>query len=142
MNNVRTWVQGETFAKDYLLKKGFIILELNYKTQLGEIDIIALDPKIRQIKLANEKIANGQLNSSLKSKLNYLFDDTIVFIEVKARENGILWNPIDAVTKHKQFKIKQVASAYLELKKLQDNNIRFDVISVSGDKIEHIDNAF
>lgn len=142
MNNIKTWMQGETFAKDFLIKKGFIILEQNFRTKLGEIDIIALDPKQRQIKLANDKVEKEQLNVNLKTQLNELIEDTIVFVEVKARENAFLWNPLDSIDKHKQFNIKQVANFYLGMKNLLDKSVRFDVITVSGDEINHIENAF
>jgi len=74
---------GETTAVQYLKKNGYRILEQNYRTDLGEIDIIAKDK------------------------------DTLVFIEVKARTSYRFGDPKYAVTQKKQRKISMVALSYL-----------------------------
>jgi len=108
--------EGEAFAADYLIKNGYRILEQNYRTSLGEIDIIARD------------------------------GETLVFIEVKARSSARFGAPQLAVDHRKQVKISRVALAYLSRKKGPPGLCRFDVLALrkdrSGFKAELIRNAF
>lgn len=78
---------GEKLAADYLKKSKYKILEKNYKTKLGEIDIIAQK------------------------------DDTIVFVEVKSRSADPFLRGQYAVDKRKQFHIMRTAAYYLDEKK-------------------------
>lgn len=108
--------KSESIAADRLKKQGYSILELNYRTKLGEIDIIAKDK------------------------------DTIVFIEVKARKSNSFGNPKFAVTYKKQKKISMVALYYLKSTKQSNSKARFDVVSIIFGKgslgLEIIKNAF
>ena len=112
MNTKILGVQGETLAKDLLLQKKYQILCQNYKTKIGEIDIIA-------------KI-----------------DDIIVFVEVKDRQTKRYGMPREAITFYKQNKIRNVAMQYLLAKRLTNSKVRFDCIEILGDIITHIENAF
>jgi len=103
---------GERTAVKYLKEKGYKILEKNYKTHVGEIDIIA------------EK------------------DGVVVFVEVKTRSNGSFGTPAEAVGYRKQEKYKKVAAEYLLKKKRTENECRFDVFGIENGEIEHIENAF
>ena len=76
--------KGEGLAVKFLKKKGYRIIKQNYKTPIGEIDIIA---------------AEG---------------DTLVFIEVKTRESLEYGHPFEAVNKAKRRKIANVALLYLK----------------------------
>lgn len=107
-------IQAEKLAKEFLLKKGYKILGVNYKTKFGEIDIIAYDKK----------------------------EKNIVFVEVRYRENFNFGLPQETVNYFKQQKI--IKSALIYIKTLKgNNNYRFDIISISSDNvIEHITNAF
>lgn len=108
--------QGETIAVRQLKKNGYTILERNYRTKAGEIDIIARH------------------------------DDTIVFIEVKARSGRTYGNPKHAVTRAKQHKIVHTATMYLKATRQLDRRIRFDVVAIhpetSSRPVEIIRNAF
>lgn len=104
--------KGEKKAVLFLKKHGYKILETNFKNKIGEIDIIA------------EK------------------DGVIVFIEVKNRSTYRFGRPIEAVDFRKQNKIKKVAEIYLMIKNKYYNDVRFDVVEVSNDNLEHIENAF
>lgn len=104
--------KGEIKAVLFLKKHGYKILETNFKNKIGEIDIIA------------EK------------------DGVIVFIEVKNRSTYRFGRPIEAVDFRKQNKIKKVAEIYLMIKNKSYNDVRFDVVEVSNDNLEHIENAF
>jgi len=106
----------ESIAAGQLRKQGYKILAQNYRTPLGEIDIIARDR------------------------------DVIVFIEVKARRSGRFGNAKHAVTLKKQKKIARVAFSYLKAIKQPDARARFDVVAVDTKKkdgsMEIIKNAF
>lgn len=105
-------VSGEVQAKEYLIKKKYKILACNYTTKLGEIDIVAK------------------------------YKNIVVFVEVKSRNSVKYGLPREAVTTHKQVKIKQVATQYLVSNQLLDSNVRFDVIDILDGELTHIENAF
>ena len=108
--------EGELFAVKYLKKQGYKIKEQNYKTHLGEIDIIALE------------------------------DKTIVFIEVKTRKSAGYGAPFEAVNNRKQGQITKTAQHYLLTKKIKNSAVRFDVLSLIRSReayeAELIKNAF
>ena len=107
--------RSEIIASDYLKKKGYKILETNYKNKIGEIDVIAKDK------------------------------DYIVFVEVKARLSQKFGHPFDAIDEIKQQKIHAVASLYLVKNKKYGTNCRFDAISILGlenPEITHVIDAF
>ena len=65
---------GENVAKSFLMKHGFTILETNYRTKYGEIDIIAKkDNKIRFVEVKSIKVRN--FNDL--SKLSILPEDNL-----------------------------------------------------------------
>ena len=113
-NNKLKGGTGEGLAVKYLEKKGYEILEKNFKTKVGEIDIVA----------ATERC--------------------LIFVEVKARQSDEYGEPAEAVTAAKQKKISQVASQFITKYRYFDCNVRFDIIEVRLDKkeINHIENAF
>lgn len=113
-NNKVVGDAGEVFARDYLKKKGYKILECNYKSHIGEIDIVCYDKK------------------------SY----TYVFVEVKARASLKYGYPREAVGNYKQNKIKSVATSYMMSHDIYNEKIRFDVVEILDNNITHIENAF
>lgn len=111
-NNVQKGGFGENNACEYIIKKGFKILERNYRTSFGEIDIIAKD------------------------------NNFIVFIEVKYRMSLEHGYPREAVGKSKQTKIKNTALNFISENDIDNCDFRFDVIEILGNNIEYIENAF
>jgi len=91
---------GEEAAEEYLKKKGYNIIERNFRSKVGEIDIIALDE-------------------------NY-----IVFIEIKTRSNVEYGLPSEAVTERKIKHIYRTAQYFLYSRNLENENARIDVIEV------------
>ena len=81
---MRLGEKGEGLAEKFLRKKGYNILKRNFKTSIGEIDIIALDK------------------------------ECLVFIEVKSRKSLEYGQPFEAVNSHKRRKIAKVAMLYLK----------------------------
>ena len=108
--------RGEAQAAELLKRRGYKILEQNYRSRLGEIDIIARD---RQ---------------------------TLVFVEVKARTSSDYGPPKAAVTPAKQRKISMAALGYLKETGQTRVKARFDVVTLLGagpkTRIDIIKNAF
>jgi putative endonuclease len=92
--------RGEEAAVGLLKKSGYKILARNYKSRLGEIDIIARDK------------------------------DTLCFIEVKTRNSLRFGLPQEAVSPTKQRQICKAAVSFLKKNNLLDKKARFDVVSV------------
>lgn len=105
---------GEKLAVKYLKKQGYRILNTNFKTELGEIDIVMTD------------------------------EVTLIFVEVKSRSTDNFGYPSEAVTFHKRGKINQVASQYIKKFMLFNVDVRFDVVEIylEENRINHIVNAF
>lgn len=93
--------KGERLAAEFLKKRGYKILTLNYICKFGEIDIIALQKGI------------------------------LVFVEVKLRSSNNFGPPELSVNKRKRRQIINAAQAYISLKKLKDIDCRFDVIAIT-----------
>lgn len=111
-----TGKKGEDMAEQYLRKKGFKTLFRNFKTALGEIDLITLD------------------------------HGTVVFVEVKTNSSTEFGLPEARVNYRKQRQIIKVAQEFLKMQGKPDTDCRFDVVSVilnpDEPNIEHFENAF
>jgi len=92
--------EAESFVESYLQKKQYRILERQFRTRDGEIDLIALD------------------------------GDEVVFIEVKARRSGEYGDPEDAVGRAKILHIEAVGETFLEQSGRADASWRIDVVAV------------
>ena len=117
--NKGTGELGEEIATNFLVARGYRIVERNFRCKGGEVDIIARDPG----------------------------DKSLVFIEVKARTGLSYGVPQLAVTPFKQRQISKAALTWLSKNRLHDHNARFDVIAIllhTGGQhaVEHIKNAF
>ena len=114
INNKIKGNTGEKIAENYLKSKGYTILDKNFTTEVGEIDIIAAT------------------------------EGYLVFVEVKERFSDKYGYAAESVGQRKQNKISQVASQYISKYRYFDANVRFDVIEVYFDekRVEHIENAF
>ena len=122
--------KGEELAVKYLKKKGYVILNTNWRYKHKEIDIIARLPRL-------------PIHSGGQAKN----DDTLVIVEVKSRSSESIEfeSPYDAVTKKKQRFIIEATNAYMKKKDIV-LDVRFDIISIISIgktyKIEHIEDAF
>ena len=113
VNKRQTGTSYEIKAENYLLQKGYMILERNFRNRSGEIDIIAKD------------------------------GEYFCFIEVKYRTTNDFGSPLEAVDFRKQNQIRKVAAYYLMKNKLSEwTPCRFDVIGFTGEEMTHIENAF
>ena len=111
---------GEAAAAEYLRKKGCRILGMNYRTRLGEIDVIATDQRY------------------------------VMFVEVKLRKSAAFAEAREFVDRHKQERIRRTAELYLCEHPEQTKQPRFDVIEVYAPfgtetkrpEIRHLEDAF
>ncbi|OGH24060.1 MAG: hypothetical protein A3J69_02115 [Candidatus Levybacteria bacterium RIFCSPHIGHO2_02_FULL_42_12] len=116
-------IRGEDIAAQFLAKKGFRIIERNFKKRYGEIDIVAIDPSK----------SSGP-------------DGTLVFVEVKTRSSGEFGNPLEAITSFKLKQLIKTAQFYHLTHPDFPDLLRIDAVSVeigldgSVEKIEHVRN--
>ena len=113
MNKRKVGNDYEQIAEDYLVRQGYVILARNYRNRIGEIDRIARE------------------------------GNCICFIEVKYRASRHYGQPQEAVNLRKQKNICKVARFYLMCQGLDEwTDCRFDVVSIVGNEIELIRNAY
>ena len=109
--------KGEAVAAKYYLDRGYTLLEHNYRTRLGELDLL---------------LKKG---------------DILVAVEVKTRSKGSISSPAEAVTPAKQRKVAAALKGYLASMGGEEPNVRFDVVEVfpqpeGGYRVHCIPNAF
>ncbi len=92
---------GEAVVADHLRQQGYHILETQFRTRYGEIDIVAHSP-----------------------------EGILCFVEVKTRKNASFAHAREAVTLTKQRRIRATAQRYLCLHGDMDTLCRFDVAEV------------
>jgi putative endonuclease len=101
---------GEDSACGFLEDRGYRIIERNYRCQLGEVDIVALD------------------------------EDTLAFIEVKKKTTNRFGLAGEMITKKKIAKIRRTAELYLLQKKISRVDWRIDAVLIDAKKTELIKN--
>lgn len=104
--------EGETMAVAYLQQHGYRILERNWRTRYGEIDIIAVK------------------------------ETTLYFFEVKRRGSERFGHPYAAVTNFKLYKIRQAIQMYLASHPQVVHKLSIGVIGILGNTIECIENIY
>ncbi|MEK7105456.1 MAG: YraN family protein, partial [Patescibacteria group bacterium] len=92
---------GEHLAWTHLEEKGYRLVEKNYRTEFGEVDLICLDP-----------------------------EDEIVFVEVKTRESLESGYPEDSVHPGKLKHLENAADCFLQDRHLDRRPYRFDVVAI------------
>jgi len=106
----------KTGRSEFLLKKGYRCIGRNYRTRLGEIDIIASDGAV------------------------------VCFIEVKTRSHEACGSGADSIIKYKQRRMVKAALQFLQSRNMLDAQCRFDVVSIDisqrKPRIELTKNAF
>ena len=119
MDNRSRGAWGEALAAEYLRRKGYAILDRNYRCRFGEVDIVA-------------------------SK-----DGFVAFVEVKLRKNSNYGTPAEAVTYSKQKKLRTTALTWLQEHhgRLQPRFDVIEILAPQGEatkapQIHHITNAF
>lgn len=107
---------GEAIAAKYYIQRGYLLLNHNYRTRLGELDLILYK------------------------------DNTVVFAEVKTRTSTVRAAPAEAVNPAKCRRLEAAAAQYLQRSPYADSHIRFDVVEVTPEngswRVHCIQNAF
>ncbi len=106
--------EAEQRACIFLQERGLRLIERNYRTPLGEIDLIMADK------------------------------DILVFIEVRSRASCRFGDPLETVNRHKQNRLVKTAARYLQQhRQWATRRCRFDVVSLTPDSAPHwVPNAF
>ena len=100
--------KAESIAKNYLFRQGLKLIEKNFVTKVGEIDLV---------------MQEGQ---------------KIIFVEVRYRQDTRFGLPEETVTLAKQRRIVKAAQQYLIAKKLYDEcECRFDIVAIHGTIPKH-----
>ncbi len=107
---------GEDLAAGQYLRDGYRIVARNFRCGQGEIDIIAA------------------------------LDHTLVFCEVKTRSTDFFGDPIEAVNRTKQARLRRLAAVWLSQNPAAGMALRFDVVSVvadrQGTRVSRLEDAF
>jgi putative endonuclease len=103
---------GEELAAAHYRRLGCEVLDRNWRSPTGELDLVVRD------------------------------GTTIVFSEVKARRTDRFGPAASAVTFEKQRRIRQLAVEWLRANELRADSIRFDVVAITGGRLELIAAAF
>ena len=101
-NHLAAGIKAEQFALAYLESQGLRLLEKNYRSPYGEIDLILGDK------------------------------DVLVFVEVRYRSSDEYGGGAASVTQAKRARIMRTANHFLTTRALDDSICRFDVISASN----------
>ena len=113
MNRAETGRKGEAAAAKFYLKQGCKLLAHNFRTRMGELDVVVQEP-----------------------------DGTIVICEVKTRAENAQASPAEAVDRPKQHRLIRAAQVYLQTTGQSNAPVRFDVAEVfpldSGRWMVHI----
>lgn len=112
MTNKEIGKYGENLAKNFLIEKGYKILEMNFRySRLAEIDIIALKNNI------------------------------IHFVEVKTRSQNLFGTPFEAINKNKLTSIYKCANYYLSASQKKYKKMQIDAIGIilNKDKVQKIE---
>ena len=108
-------VQGEDAeekALQFLLSEGLSAVSRNYRCKQGEIDLIMRH------------------------------DKALVIVEVRYRKNAKFGSALETITVKKQSRIIAATCHYLKVHKLTDQALRFDVVAMTGDDLNWVQNAF
>jgi putative endonuclease len=112
MNTVETGSVAERRAVQLLERRGYRIVERNFRCSSGELDVVARD------------------------------GDVLVFVEVRSRADAAHGHAAETVNVRKQRQVARVAMHYIGLRDPLFVTSRFDVVAITGDDVVLIQDAF
>ena len=91
---------GEAYAARHLVDQGMVVLDRNWRCELGEIDLVLRDGKV------------------------------LVFCEVKTRSSTAFGSPLEGVTERKAARIRRLAARWLAAHQVHPDDVRIDLVGV------------
>ena len=111
-STVAVGASAEHVATELLVRRGYRIVERNFRCTSGELDIVARD------------------------------GDILCFVEVRSRSRADHGHATEAVDKKKQRQVARVALHYIGLRNPSFDRSRFDVVAITGDDVQLIQDAW
>ncbi len=104
---------GERVAAQRLVEQGMVLVERNWRCELGEVDLVLRD------------------------------GDVLVFCEVKTRSSAAYGHPLEAVTPAKGARLRRLAARWLEEHEVRPRHVRIDLVGVllaerGAAEVEHV----
>ncbi|MEP6865100.1 MAG: YraN family protein [Deltaproteobacteria bacterium] len=109
---IATGADNEDVAETYLRGRGYRIIERNFKTKIGELDIVAREAGV------------------------------LCFVEVRSRTSVHYGDAIESVDHFKRARVSRMAQLYLTWRRPDFAYVRFDVLGITGDRITLIRDAW
>jgi putative endonuclease len=104
---------GEDLAAEWYRHRGFRILDRNWRSSLGELDLVARSGRI------------------------------VVMAEVKTRRSDAFGIPALAVNPAKQRRLRRLAAQWLAERGTRERlDVRFDVVAITGSRVDVYERAF
>ena len=111
-NTLIAGASAEAAATRLLLERGYRIVERNFRCKAGELDLVAQDGSV------------------------------LVFVEVRSRADADHGHAAEMVDAHKQRQVARVAEHYLAMRDPSSEEVRFDVLAITGEDVVLIRDAF
>lgn len=109
---IATGADNEDLAETYLRGRGYRIVERNFKTKIGELDVIARDGAV------------------------------LCFVEVRSRTSALFGDAIETVDHIKRTRVSRMAQLYIAWRQPVFDTARFDVLGITGDRVTLIRDAW
>ncbi len=119
---------AEDVASAFLRSQGYFIVERNFRCRAGELDLVAYRADPCEADSPDPLIAR-------RARM-------LIFIEVRARTDDEHGNGVEAIGVHKQRQVARMAAHYLAARQPEYEEIRFDVVGVTGGVPVLIEDAF
>jgi len=91
---------GEAYAARYLVERGMVLLDRNWRCEAGEIDLVLRDGAV------------------------------LVVCEVKTRSSQAFGSPLEGVTERKAARLRRLAARWLAEHRLRPDHVRIDLVGV------------
>lgn len=104
---------GETYAARHLVEQGMVLLDRNWRCEVGEIDLVLRDGRV------------------------------LVVCEVKTRSSTAYGSPLEGVTEQKAARLRRLAARWLEDHHVRPDEVRIDLVGVlvprrGGPRLDHV----
>lgn len=163
-SHITTGAKGEQIACDFLVEKGYKIVERNVRRKWGEIDVVCIVPRGTMDRVAPHIVPRGTTKGQSNVPRGTIFnkfvelivprgtnrmddDNRIIFVEIKTMYLSTL-QPEDNMTLSKRSKLIRTCGIYLtEMGRALDSDWQIDVVAVvlnrdgSLNEVRHLEQA-